>query len=235
MAVKTFAEWALELSPSWLLGPVGELYVQTLGLYEDLGVESALQAMKASKMRADTFHPSGLTHIGLERNMPRYSSETDAGYNVRLRGAWEAWKQAGTWQAIVSQLATFGVTAEVYAQGYAGPLPGSAGDVFDWDDDDANWSRFFVVLTAHPWTPWSWGDPGARWGDGRTWGSTATTQEVAAVREIIKHWKPAREVFPHIIVQFSAWTPPTTGDRYDDPDNRPSTAVYWDGYGARGY
>lgn len=236
--MKTLRQWATELAPPSLLGPVGELYAQYLGFLEDLNVETARQAMNASKMRAETFHVSGLRYIGVERLMPRYPSETDSAYLVRLFGAWVAWKQAGTWQAIVSQLAAYGVTAQVFVQNRAGPLGAApTGDVWDWDDDSANWSRFYVVITTHPWERWNWGGTGATYGDGRTWGSTATVEEVTGVREIIKHWKRAGMVFPHIIIDLGpdgAWTEPTTGDRYDDPDNRPG-AAYWDGYGVRAY
>lgn len=234
--MKTFRQWALELAPPWLLGPVGEKYTQWLGLLEDLNVETALQAMKASKLLADTFHMSGLRYIGMERIMPRYPSETDSAYLVRLVGAWVAWKQAGTWQAIVSQLAAYGVTAQVYVQNRAGPLGvAGSGSAWDWDDDSANWSRFFVVITSHPWSSWDWGAVGVTYGDGHTWGSTATVEEVTGVREIIKHWKRAGMVFPHIIVDFGSFVAPTTGDRYDDPDNRDSGGIYWDGYGVRAY
>ena len=238
---KSFAEWALDLAPPWMAGPVGELYVQGMGVWHDLHVESAVQAVKARFMTSDTFHESGLDPLGKERDIPRFAQETNLAYRNRLHDAWNAWQEAGTYKAIVDQLGLFGVTAEIWEQGQNGPAPvKTSGDIWDWDDDTANWSRFFVVVTAHPWTDdGDWGDPGT-YGDGGTWGTSATAEEVETVQGIITHWKAAHVVYPHVIVVLNAITwggisPVTTGDRYDIPANRSDSAAYWDGYGKRAY
>ncbi len=238
---KTNAEWAQELAPPWMSGRVGELWVASLGFIHDLQAEFALQALKGGMMRSDTFHVSGLPLIGGERQMPRYPAESDAEYLARLRAAWEAWADAGNFNAIVDQLAVIGLTAEIWEQGQKGPAPAhDSTNVWNWDDDLANWSRFFVVITAHPWTDdGTWGDPGT-WGDGGTWGSTATPEEVQTVTDIATHWKAAHTVYPHIIIVLDSGTwagvePVTTGDRYDIVANRTPAAIYWDGYGVRSY
>lgn len=238
---KTNAEWALELNPSWATGPVGELWVASLGFWHDLMAEGAIQAVNASKLRAPTFHESGLAPLGSERRMPRFPAETDEQYNLRLRDAWNAYAKAGNYQAIVSQLAAFGVTAEVWEQGQKGPSPDhDSAAIWNWDNNTANWSRFFVVVTGHPWVDdGDWGDPGT-WGDGGTWGSTATEEDVRTMRGIVTHWKSGKTVFPHIIVVLDAGTwsgvvPVTTGDRYHRPGNRTDAAIYMDGYGRRAY
>lgn len=231
----------LELAPPWESGPVGELWVQALGFIHDLSAEYAVQAVKAGQIRSNTFHVSGLPLIGSERQMPRYPSETDTAYLNRLRGAWEAWAAAGNFNAIIDQLAVLGLTAEIWEQGQKGPAPDQDSSViWDWDDNLDNWSRFFVVITSHPWTDdGDWGDPGT-WGDGGTWGSTATEEEVQTVQQIATHWKAAHTVYPHVIVVLDGvgWatvSPITTGDRYDQVANRSDTAIYWDGYGVRDY
>lgn len=240
--MKSYRDYALELVPTWLSGPVGELYTQFVGLAEDLSTEAVLQGMKASKVLAATFHVSGLRYIGQERELPRYPSETDDGYQLRLRGAWDAYVQGGTWVAIVEQLATYGVTAEVWVQNELGPLPNhTAGTVWDFDDDSDNWSRFYVVIRSSPWSRdlWSATD-GSTWGDGGSWGSTALPGEVDAVRAIINKWRPARMAFPHVmfdvVAHFTGGTiyssNPETGDRLDLFENRnPAGYLYWDGYG----
>ena len=237
---KTFVQWARELAPPWLAGPIGELYTQTLGLIHDVYVESFSQGSRASSMRSPTFHVSGLTPIGTERQMPRYDSETDDGYKLRLLNAFDAWDDAGNYTSVVEQLAVYGVTAEIWEQGQKGPAPDKdSAVIWNWDDDTSEWSRFFVVITAHPWTERVW-DDGWTYDDGGTWGSDATVNEVDAVRGICTHWKDAHAVFPHIIVVMDsvAWAlvePVTTGDRYDVFENRSDSAIYWDGYGVRDY
>lgn len=238
---KTNAKWGLELAPPWESGPIGELWTQSIGFLHDVMAEFALQASKGGLMRSNTFHVSGLPLIGTERQMPRYPSESDAEYLLRLRDAWTAWGKSGNFNAIVDQLAVIGLTAEIWEQGQKGPAPARGSSViWNWDDDAANWSRFFVVITGHPWvSDGDWGDPGT-WGDGGTWGSTATPEEVQTAQAIATHWKDAEAVYPHIIIVLDSGTwagvkPVTTGDRYDVPANRSDSAIYLDGYGKRAY
>ncbi len=237
---KTNVEWALEISPPWMVGPVGELWTSALGFWFDMQAEAAVQAVKAAQLRSDTFHVSALPLIGNERQMPRYPIETDDQYNLRLRGAFGTWAKAGNFQAIIDQLAIIGLTAEIWEQGQNGPSPlQDSAAIWDWDDDTANWSRFFVVITGHPYTERVW-DDGWTYDDGGTWGSDATVEDVQLVQSIVTHWKKAATVYPHIIIVMdqAAWdlvSPITTGDRYDIFANRSDSAIYWDGYGKRAY
>ena len=236
---KTNVEQALQLAPPWESGPIGQLWVSSIGFLFDLQAEYAVQALKGGMMRSDTFHSAGLPLVGRERRMPRYPAETDDEYLLRLRGAWEAWADAGNFNSIVDQLAVVGLTAEIWEQGQKGraPLQDSA-VIWDWDDDLDNWSRFFVVITGHPWTGDVWGDPPLLWGDEGTWGSNAPIEEVETARAIVTQWKAAHVVYPHIIIDLGTWTgkpPVTTGDRYDLVANRSTGALYWDVYGVRDY
>lgn len=237
--VSTYRAFALREAPPWMKGLVGELYTEALGLLEDLIAESNNQAVKAHLLLANTFHASTLKHVGSERLIPRAPGETDVEYLGRLHDAWEIWPKAGTATGIVEQLAVAGLTAHIFFQGQAGQKPGDdTGDIWNWDDDLDNWSRFWVVITGHPWEDeGDWGDAGV-WGDGGTWGTTATPDEVAGVRTIIRRWKNAEAVFPHtiIVLDQAAWDAlgapaVTTGDRYDIFANRSDAARYWAGYG----
>jgi hypothetical protein len=76
---------------------------------------------------------------------------------------------------------------------------------WDWDGSPATaWSRFWVIIYSVGGVPWSeidWGDVGLTWGQADlTWGSTATAAEVAAVRGIVRYWKPAHARCEKIIV-----------------------------------
>lgn len=236
---ETYREFLLELMPPWMRGVVGELYTQALGFNEDILAETLNQAGKAHLLLSNTFHESTLKFVGTERLIPRNAAETDLGYLDRLHDAWEIWPKAGQATGEVEQLLIAGFTAHIFMQGQPGQKPGdNTGDIWNWDDNLQDWSRFWVVLTGHPFlTEGDWGDPGD-YGDGGTWGTTATPEEVATVRGIVRRWKDAEAVFPHVIVVLdqAAWdalgTPAvTTGDRYDIHENRSDAARYWGGYG----
>ncbi len=237
---KTNAQWGLELNPTTAVGPTGELWIAAIGFFHDMMVETAVQAVKSSQMRSDTFHVSGLSLIGSERLMPRYPAETDTQYKARLRDAWVSYVNAGNFRAIVDQLALLGLTVEIWEQGQKGPAPAhDSATIWNWDDNLTNWSRFFVVVTAHPYTERVW-DDGWSYDDGGTFGSDATVEDVQLVRDTTTFWKAAHVVYPHIIVVMdnTAWdlvSPITTGDRYDIFANRSDSAIYWDGYGVRDY
>lgn len=235
---KTHAQWGLELNPATATGFTGELWIAAVGFFHDMMVEVAVQAVKSNQMRSDTFHESGLKLIGAERQMPRYPAETNIQYKDRLRDAWTAYVSAGNFNAIVDQLAHFGLTAEIWEQTQEGPAPAhDSANIWDWDDNTAKWSRFWTVITGHPYVKLVWGE--FAYGDeGTTWGTSATEEDVQTVRDIIRHWKEAHVVFPHILIVLdsTAWdaiVPVTTGDRYDIYENRTDALAYWDGYGVR--
>lgn len=104
----------------------------------------------------------------------------------------------------------------------------------------AMWSRFWPLLfpiaiwTAGP----TIGDPdlwgGAIGTDGYTIGSTATPDEVANVRAIVRAWKPDGTRCMRIIVAFGSGdfepsdaAPPNPDGFWNDPDNRLPNAAYW--------
>lgn len=235
----TYREFALRLVPPWLKGLVGALYIEGVGFIEDTVAETYNQAGKAHLLLANTFHESTLKFVGTERLMPRVTAESDESYLQRLQDAWNIWPKAGQATGEVEQITIAGLTAHIFMQGQPGQKPGDdTGDIWNWDDDLLNWSRFWVVVTGHPWvSEGEWGDPGD-YGDGGTWGTTATPEEVTGLRAIVRRWKTAESVFPHIIVVVdqAAWDAlgapaVTTGDRYDIFENRSDAARYWNGYG----
>jgi hypothetical protein len=91
------------------------------------------------------------------------------------------------------------------------------------------WSRFWVVLTDHSWTDdGTWGDPGT-WGDGGTWATTATPDEVRAVRNIVRLFKGAHEVCTFVVVVLDepTWDTEQPDGTWGNPINRSEAAAYW--------
>lgn len=220
----TFQRYAYEaLSPTVLQGERGQkLLPGTLGVLFDALTEGANQGVKARFPTSDTFPPDALPYVGAGKALERYPIDTDATYKARVLDAWDAWAQAGTPTAIVRQLAALGLTATIKENHTAG---------WNWDGSTANWSRFWVVITGHPWVGWTWGD-GSIWGQpDLTWGSTATVDDVRSVRALVRKWKPAHVVCANIIVVLDAgtWAAEQPDGTWGDPANRSAAAIYWNG------
>jgi hypothetical protein len=222
-APMTHQRYAAEaLSPTVFQGESGQkLLPGTLGVFFDAAAEGCNQAIKARFFDSDTFPPTALPYLGAGRSMPRYALDSDTSYTARLRDAWNIWPQAGTKYGIESQLGALGLTAEVKDRTTAG---------WNWDGDHDNWSRFWVVITSHPWSPWEWGD-GTLFGDGHTWGSDATLSEVQSVRALVRKWKPAHVICEHIIVVMDGvtWAAEQPDGTWHNPANRSAAAIYWKG------
>jgi hypothetical protein len=112
------------------------------------------------------------------------------------------------------------------------------------------WARFWVIIDSAGGVPWSrdgtWND-GELWGDdpSASWGSTATIEQVQAIRAIVDDWKPAASVCKNIIVSFDAsafdtgdtapplpdgtWGPWSKNSGGVQVAARDSRAIYWDG------
>lgn len=69
---------------------------------------------------------------------------------------------------------------------------------WDWDGDAAAWARFWVIVYDFRAAESTWGS--GTWGDGGTWGSTASSDEVATLKAIANDWKPAGTTCVNIIV-----------------------------------
>lgn len=214
--------YAKRFLPGTALGYWGERLTGMLALFADDTATGLSEARKAPWLAEATSPDDVLTHVGNERLMEKYPGETDATYRARLLAAWDTWSKAGNESVIIAQLTAFGlsgITIKTNAD-------------WNWDNQPNNWSRFWVVITGHPWT-WSgtWGD-GGDWGDGRLWGITATEAQLEAVRSIINKFRPAHVINPWIIfvIDGAQWTGTPNG-KWDDWRERDAGAVYIDGKG----
>lgn len=115
------------------------------------------------------------------------------------------------------------------------------------------WSRFWPIIYCSGGKPFDigprWGDPGARYATpGRTWGTTATSTQVAGIRNIVKTFKAAHSRCVNIIIAFDSASfnpagangaplPDGTWGRWANPTSSPfgnerarlNTARYWNG------
>lgn len=239
MRFRSYRSWAKQLSPASLVFEWGPRLVETIGLTIDMLAEWAVNAGDASMLESPDFAPDALGLIGAQRRLPRYAPETDAGYKARVRAAWESWPQAGTRPGLIAQLAAAGMTAkvkEMYHPNRVGTQ--DAEEYWDWDGDEDNWSRIWVVIEDHPWPPWLLGEEpigsgvtlgAAPLGDGATLGSIATEADIEMVRSIVRAWKPGHVVctFIILVLDMETWLDdPDPAGTWGEPGNRNPNVAY---------
>lgn len=218
---KDVRELARSLSPGWLRGKWGERLVGTIaGVMSDVLLEGARVAINLRSLRSPLFPEDGLDLIGNERMLPRFPGESHVTYKTRLLDAWKIWRQAGTRGGIIHMFMRLGFEVETVRN-----------SEWNWDNEPANWSRFWVVFLDHNWvSDGLWQDPGT-WDDGGTWDTTATPDEVRAVRNIVRNFKAAHEVVPAIIIvlDLSAYLNGQPDGSWKWLWDRNPAASYWDG------
>lgn len=247
--------WA-KMGPKWLVddGADGELIGYSLGVMKDAFADRIRQGLIA---RLPERAPSdALPLMGRDRRVVRGRNESTASYAQRLLRWLDDRKTQGNAFAMMDRLAE-----------YLGPLPririvdargnwytrdtdGTRAYLLDqanwnWDGIDPDrWARFWVIIYPNGlWTSTeAWGDAGTEWGASPSWGSTATIDDVASVRRIVKDWKRSGSRCVNIIIAFDAnsfdptapepdgtWGTWGTIDAGVMVPSRLSTAIYWDG------
>jgi len=271
----TFRSIRKTLAPRWLTEEDGELVGYSLDLVKDAFVERARlgllvrfpqQGPDGSPAPADA-----LAAMGRDRRVVRGINEAAAGYARRLLYWLDDRKNAGNAFALMQKLSEYTgegcVFKTVDARGnwFIRDADGTRSYYFnqanwEWDDHPiqvggpndgrTRWSRFWVIV--HPpatlWTETNTWGGGSLWGDGvATWGSTATSDQVATMRAIVADWKPAHTRCVNIIVAFdpASFDPTAAVDASGMPNYlwefwsknvggvqvpaRLSTARYWSG------
>jgi hypothetical protein len=222
MPLKTYRQYAEELSPTVLLGTWGARFVVgSIGLMADLIAQRAREARKASLLTAESIPTDALPLKGYERLSPRYPADTDATYKARLIDSWERWKQGGSEQGMIAELEAYGLT----------DISIVLDSEWDWDGEEY-WSRFWVVIKGHAWTgPRLIGDAGSMLDGTWTLGSSATPEEVNAVRSIVRRWKPGHMICSYIIpvLNEATWDAEQPDGTWARNYNRSTAACYWPG------
>jgi hypothetical protein len=259
--MKTFRKAFYKLMPSWLSSGEGELVNFSLWLIVDAFLERARQGVLS---RFPEYAPhDALAHMSMDRKIVRGIEETDEAFAERLIRWLDDHKVRGNPFALMEQLRAYcggnimirtvdarGNWYTIAANGTR-TVVGDAGN-WNWDDlDSSHWARFWVIIYPIDGVPWSispaWGDSdlftSGNWGQpGATIGTTATSDQVASVRGIIRDWKPAGTKCEWIIIAFD---PTSFNPSSPEPDGkwgqwskltaganraaRLSTARYWVG------
>lgn len=247
-----------KLTPSWMQDEEeGGPLLYSLGLLVDAVVEHARHALIS---RFPAHAPSdAVSLLSRDRKIVRGIGETQEAFAPRLIAWLDEHAVRGNPYALMRQLRGY-CNAAVRVrtvdrrgnwytierdgtESYRGPAENPT-TAFGWDWDGGGldrWARFWVLIyptaAGEPWgPPPAWGDPGLVWGAaGMTWGSTATVDQVEAVRRIVRDWKPAGSRCEHILIPFDdvLFSPI---DSFGHPDgtwsnaaNRTANVAYWRG------
>jgi hypothetical protein len=217
--IPRFRNFILKLAPRWLTEGEGGLVLESLGITLDAQMERIRLGLTA---RFPEYTPSdGFAPMGRDRRIVRGINESEASYAARLITWLDDWRTAGNPYALMRQLRGYCNvdmrirTVDNRGNWYTRESDGSqsfnlAQGNWDWDSETNasaadQWSRFWVILypPSSLWEPAPrWGEAGAVYGSGRTWGTTATGEQVRSVRSLIKDWKPAGTRCVNIIIAF---------------------------------
>lgn len=202
-----------------------------------------------------------LVYIGRDRLIARGPAETREVYEGRLPGAIDKHRTRGNAWRMMEQIRAYcsphAVRVRVWTErGKVYTLDRdestSVDGTTDWDWDGSAladaWSRFWVIIyptDATPREPWDRVEWGAEnWGS-FYWGSTATKDDVQAIRTIVETWKPEGTHCRNIIIAFGdtdfdptdaapplpdgTWGPETANVGGEQVPTRNPNAAYWPG------
>ncbi len=253
------------VSPPWLLERVASGILWSTGLVLDAVRELTEQGIKARMpllrlTRPGEPHPT-FALIGDDRLIDRGPLEPEDNYARRLSAAFDTWANAGGPYALLENLRAFFLpdplpmylVSDRSIWHVSDPPSGQVTRLRGWNNNDignwywdpiANgpgpfryWRGWIIIEAVGRWTQWYVGD-GTIVGDGHTVGSTATEEEVASIRRIVKRFTPAGGHVVNIIITFVAdlFVPSKTNTDAPMPngdyhlyENRSLDAIYWTG------
>jgi len=223
----SFFESFRKILPSWLTSGDGGKVTASIALLAD---DFTARARLGLLARFPLYAPDdeALAALGRDRMIVRGIDEPSEAYAARLSTGLDDLKTRGNPYTLLKQLRAYlqadCVVRIVDRRGNwwtiaADGTRSSSLDTGNWNWDGGSlseWARFWVIIYpangTMPWAPsGNWGDAGL-YGDGLfghsdlTIGTTATTSQVAAVRQIIRDWSPRHAVCEWIIIAFDETT-----------------------------
>ncbi len=212
-----------------------------LSLYFDATVDRITAGIKA-RFPGGGATADSLMYLGRDRQIVRGPNEPRAAYEVRLQRAIDDWRLAGNAWAVLEQLRAY-CTPHLVRVSLVnnhgrwrtierdGSRTRDNTSAWNWDGSTSQWSRYWILIhvtTGSPPMPWdrlpqSWGS-GSTWGvPGVTWGSTATPEDVQAIRRIVTTWKHAGSRCVNICICFND----TLGPDATSPPGPDGTWSHW--------
>ena len=170
------------------------------------GVVGGVQDTEATMLRAALLahYPAQVPDDGLDAlgngayGLPRYPDEDNATYRARLVAAWQIYSLAGSPKGVIDSLNAWGLPdVAIFASYQAAFGPG-------WQNSD--YSEFW------PWLGPGYGSTGIGpllwevppWDSGWTWDSTATRDQIVAIKQQVLRWKAVHGYPVRIFLVFGA-------------------------------
>lgn len=92
----------LQLAPPWLLDDVGRAFLGTIGTGLDMLAQKADTAIKLRMPGLSD--PCAIPYQAADRLLLQGPGETNAAFILRLQGAYDAWKRAGSRRSVLAQI-----------------------------------------------------------------------------------------------------------------------------------
>lgn len=161
----------------------GSRFVGLFGLAADLLAEGALSAAHNAMPGHPDQAPDAVDQCGADEGLFRYRNESDAQWKARVANPWPVHEQSGTDINLLREIDTWGTT--VY------PATWVAGQAYILEP---SWARFTIVIPAGsvPWGGPAKFDAGNKFNDGTIYDAAAPSSDIAALRRIVRKWKPSR-------------------------------------------
>jgi len=204
---RSYKDYLTDILPPWLRDPAGEAWPRSTGDALDDALDRFKAAVRSRLPAADAKYtpPSdALAAIGGERQLERSLLDTDATYQARLANAWATWGYGGTANGLLQALWDLGYKRPklCITNGLMYSLDGSRSLVLttlqagSWLSSwPSKWNRFDVLFV--PTLPLTADGAASNW---PTAVPASNSDEINALRRIIRRWKPASAVCNSIVI-----------------------------------
>jgi len=212
VVVETYREYQARVRPAFHGGPTGEAWAAGLGVLKDALDTLSRQARRQRWLSLCA--EDALAKHGAFRGWSRVSGESVGQYRARLLAWWSLAQWAGTAKGIVDAFALLGMTNVEVREAVSGILAGTLWGRYPGPKQQRHFA--IVVRQPHPFgTTFSFklGD-GTKLGE-KTLGFSGDASLITAMREIVRHMKPAHATCREIIIVLTGNITDGTGTTSD--------------------
>lgn len=169
----------------------GERLLGVQALVFDLLAEGARQSLFQHMPGHPQQAPDSVSQSGSDAGLFRYRGETDASWKSRVANPWPEHEQSGTDINLLREIDEWG--------GIVYPATWVAGQCYLLESSGGRFT-LFIPAGLVPWGPKPKFGSGKRFGDGTLYGVTASGEDVATLRRIVRKWKPSRSKASAVII-----------------------------------